>query len=104
MFILVPGLLAIISVETTISRNHIDLSAAPMTSTGPLNQFLGGIFDLVVVFWCGIRDGVDDWPVVAVWKDRSYCHPYKYVQRLAIDNLIIFVHKGYSRIPFQSGT
>jgi hypothetical protein len=55
---------------------------------------LGGIFDLVVVFWCGIRDGVDDWPVVAVGNDRSYCHPYEYVQRLAIDNLIIFLHHG----------
>ncbi len=88
--------------ETTISRNHTDLSVAPLTSIGPLIPFSGDVFNLIAVLWCGVGDGVDDWPVVAVGKDRSYCLPYKYIQRLAIDNLIIFVHKGYSRIPFQA--
>ena len=64
-----PALLAIWVVEALIQNNQIDLSAAPLTSTGQLIPFLTGVFNLCVVLWCGFRNGWRDWPLVLLARD-----------------------------------
>lgn len=67
------GTLAIVTVEITIARNRIDLSRAPLTSTGQLIPFLSGLINLLVICWSAFC-GVDGPQIVIQRAKKSLKH------------------------------
>lgn len=55
---LVFGTIAIVQIEMTMKVSNIDVSAAPLTSSGQLISLLMGIFNLAATFWAGVKKGV----------------------------------------------